>query len=206
MNLDIIIAQLRQRAPIFTNGTVAGAARFEILPEAANLKMPAAYVLPLADQASDQQSANGYQQLVRERFAVVVALDNRADERGQGAASNLDAMRAALFKALLGFNPGTAYDVIEYEGGELLHLDRARLYYQFEFLVEVAISTEDTWIPDRNAALPDFEGLDIRLDALDIFDPNTPAQDHPGDPNAYPGGKGPDGRAEAGATIDLPQD
>jgi hypothetical protein len=204
MNLNVIIAQLKQRAPLFAGGTVAGAARFQVLPEAANLKMPAAYVLPLDEQPEDQSSQNGYQQTVREGFAVVVALSNREDERGQGAASDLDAVRRALFKALLGFQPAEEYDVITFEGGQLLHLDRARMYYQFEFSVDFAISTEDTWIPQRNDELPDFEGLDIRLDALDIFDPNTPEADHPGDPNAYPGGKGPDGRAEAGATIDLP--
>jgi len=204
MNLNVIIAQLRQRAPIFTDGTVAGAARFQVLPEAANLPMPAAYVLPMDEQPQDQASQNGYQQTVEERFAVVVALSNRADERGQGAASNLDTVRRALFKALLGFVPAEDYDVVAFEGGQLLHLDRARLYYQFEFSVQYAISTADTWIPDRNAELPDFEGLNVRLDAIDIFDPNTPAADFPGDPNAYPGGKGPDGRAEGGAIINLP--
>lgn len=203
MNLHIIIAQLRQRAPIF-GGRAAGAAQFQILAEAANLTMPAAYVLPLDEQPGDQDSQTGYQQTVREGFAVVVALSNREDERGQTAAGNLDTVRRALFRALLGFQPAKDYDAIAFEGGQLLHLDRARLYYQFEFSVGYAISVEDTWIPDRNAELPDFEGLDIRLDALDIFDPNTPAADFPGDPNAYPGGKGPDGRAEAGAVINLP--
>ena len=204
MNLDVIIAQLRQRAPIFANGTVGGAAKFEILAEAANLKMPAAYVIPSTEQPQDQASQNGYQQTVRETFFVVVVLSNRADERGQAASSNLHTVRKALFKAVLGFQPEADYDAIAFEGGQLLHLDRARMYYQFEFSSEFAISTEDTWIPDRNAELPDFEGLNLRVDLLDIFDPNTPATDFPDDPNAYPGGKGPDGRAEAGAVISVP--
>lgn len=203
MNLAIIIAQLRQRAPIFGQ-RVGGSAQFKVLPEAANLVTPAAYVLPLDEQPADQQSKNGYQQTVREGFAVVLALSNRADERGQASASDLDTLRKALFKALLGFQPADDYDVIAFEGGQLLHLDRARLYYQFEFSVDYAITTEDTWIPDRNATLPDFAGLNLRVDLIDIFDPNTPAIDFPGDPNAYPGGKGPDGRAEAGAVIDVP--
>lgn len=201
MNLDIVIAQLRQRASVFAQ-RVAGAARFEILPEAANLAVPAAYVLPLTEQPQEQFSQNGYQQTVREGFAVVVVLSNRSDERGQAAASNLDTMRTALFKALLGFQPSPAHDVIAFEGGQILHLDRQRLYYQFEFSVDYALSTEDTWIPDRNTALPDFKGVDLRLDAIDIFDPNTPLADHPDDPAAYPGGAGPEGRAEAGAAID----
>lgn len=192
MNLNIIIAQLRQRAPLF-DGRVAGAAKFQILPEAANLKVPAVYVLPLDEQPQDQASQNGYQQTVREGFAVVVALSNTADERGQAAAQNLDTNRLALFKALLGFQPAADYDAIAFEGGQLLHLDRARLYYQFEFSVDYAISTEDTWIPDRNADLPDFKGLDITVDAIDPFDPNlAPA--------------GPDGQPEAKLSITFPEE
>lgn len=193
MNLNIIIAQLKQRAPLFSGGTVGGAAKFEILPEAANLRMPAAYVLPLDEQPQDQVSKNGYQQLVREGFAVVVALDNGADERGQTAAQNLDAVRLALFKALLGFQAAVDYDAIAFEGGQLLHLDRKRMYYQFEFSVDYAISTEDTWIPDRNAELPDFEGLDITVDAIDPYDRNLASH-------------GPDGRPEAKLQITFPEE
>ncbi|WP_295379557.1 hypothetical protein [uncultured Pseudacidovorax sp.] len=204
MNLDVIIAQLRAHAAVYFGQRAAGAAKFEVLPETANLVTPAAYVVPLGEQPDAQQSQTGYQQLVREKFAVVVALSNRADERGQASANNLHAARTALFRALLGFQPSADHDVIEFEGAQLLHLDRARLYYQFEFSAEYGVSTEDTWIPSRNAALPDFKGLDLRLDALDPFDPNTPAADFPGDPNAYAGGAAPDGRAEGGLTLNLP--
>lgn len=193
MNLNVIIAQLKQRAPLFAGGTVAGTAKFQILPEAANLKMPAAYVLPLDEQPQDQASQNGYQQTVREGFAVVVALDNKADERGQAAAQNLDTVRLTLFKALLGFQPAADYDVVVFEGGQLLHLDRARMYYQFEFSVDYAISTEDTWIPVRNEDLPDFEGLDITVDAIDPFDPNLAAI-------------GPDGQPEAKLQINFSEE
>ena len=156
--------------------------------------MPAVYVLPLDEQPEDQASQNGYQQTVREGFAVVVALSNTADERGQAAAQNLDTNRLALFKALLGFQPAADYDVVAFEGGQLLHLDRARLYYQFEFSVDYAISTEDTWFPDRNAELPDFEGLDITVDTIDPFDPNL-----------APDG-GPDGQPEARLQITFPEE
>ena len=121
-------------------------------------------------------------------------MSNLVDERGQQPAVDLEAVRRALFKALLGFQPGLDYDVITFEGGELLHLDRARMYYQFEFAVEYAITTEDTWIPDRNAELPDFETLDMNVDAIDPFDPNLVA----------PGERGPDGVIDAHVVITLP--
>lgn len=193
MNFSVVIAQLRARAPIFEK-RVGGSANFKVLPEAANLKTPAAYVMPLAEQPGDQQSSTGYQQAVKEQFAVIVVLDNTVDERGQVAAASLHALRQALFKALLGFQVAPDHDVIAFEGGELLHLDRARLYYQFEFSSEYAISTEDTWIPDRNAAFPDFMGLDITVDTIDPFDPNL-----------TPDG-GPDGRPEAKLQINFPEE
>jgi hypothetical protein len=85
-------------------------------------------------------------------------------------------------------------------------MDRARLYYQFEFKAAYDISYEDTWKWVRDNELPRLEGLDITVDAIDPADPNHPATDFPDDPDAYDGGSpGPDGRAEVGASIDLPQ-
>lgn len=205
MNLDVIVGHLRQQVSIF-GSRVAGAAKFEVLPEAANLLVPAAYVLPLNEQPEEQSSQNGYQQTVREGFAVVVALSNKGDERGQKATVDLDALRRAVFSALLAFQPGEDYDIVCFQGGQLLHLDRARMYYQLDFYADYFLDPSDTWIPRRNAGLKDFEGVDSRLDAVDVFDPNTPANDFPDDPAAYPGGAGPDGRAETGAILDLPQD
>lgn len=205
MNLDVIVAQLRQHVPAFAS-RVAGAAKFDVLPEASNLVVPAAYVLPLNEQPEEMSSQNGYQQTVREGFAVVVALSNKGDERGQKATVDLDTLRRAIFSALLAFQPAEDYDVVGFQGGQLLHLDRARMYYQLDFYADYFLDPSDTWIPSRNAGLGDFEGLDIRLDSIDVFDPNTPEADFPGDPEAYPGGKGPDGRAEARVKLDLPQD
>lgn len=190
MNLNVVIAQLRTRGVVFGN-RVAGAASFEVLPEAANLTMPAAYVVPLAEQPGTQGSQNGYMQTVREEFAVVVAISNRTDERGQTATVDLQAVRVALFRALLGFQPAANYDVITFEGGQLLHMDRARLYYQFEFSAGYDIGPEDTWIDIRDSELPDFEGLDLDVDAIDPFDPNL-------------GATGPDGTLEAELSITFP--
>ena len=205
MNLTAVIEHLRERAPIFAQ-RVAGAALFGSLPEVSNLQMPAAYVVPLDENPDQQQSSNSYRQTVEDSFAVVVVLSNVADERGQGAISSVHDIRKILFQALVGWEPGEEYDQIEYDGGALLQMDRERLYYQFEFKCLYDISYEDTWKWVRDNELPPFEGVNIKVDAIDPADPNHPKQDFPDDPNAYPGGSpGPDGRAETGATIDLPQ-
>lgn len=205
MKLDLVIAHLRARAPIFQN-RVAGAASFQAIPDASNFAMPAAYVVPLDENPDANQSSNGYVQTVDDSFAVIVVLDNTADERGQAAALSTHDLRKILFQVLLGWNPGDDYAEIEYEGGSLLRMDRARLYYQFEFKAEYTIDAGDTWYDTRNRELPKFLGIDVTLDAIDVADPNHPKTDFPADPNAYVGGSpGPDGRAEGGAKIDLPQ-
>ncbi|CAG9172401.1 hypothetical protein CURE108131_23170 [Cupriavidus respiraculi] len=205
MNLNAVITQLRQRAGIFQN-RVAGAAKFQVLPEGANLLVPAAYVIPLDENPDPNKSTNGHRQTVEDSFAVVVVLSNAVDERGQAAVTTVHDMRKILVRALVGWQPGDDYDQIEYDGGSLLHLDRARLYYQFEFKAVYDIGYEDTFKSVRDDELPYLEGLDVTVDAIDPADPNHPKQDHPDDPSAYPGGSpGPDGRAESGLTIDLPQ-
>jgi hypothetical protein len=200
MNLDTVIQQVRTRAvsatvPVFSD-RVGGAAQFKILPEASNLPVPAAYVIPLADQPKEPSSLNGYRQGVREQIAVVVVLSNLPDERGQAAAQLLDTYRQALFRALLGWQPADDYDAMVFDGGQLLHLDRARLYYQFEFSAEWEIGTADTFIAARDDELPSFEGVNLEVDMTQPFDPNR----------VQAGATGPDETIDAGATIDLPQE
>lgn len=197
MNLDPVILQLRERVPLFAQ-RVAGAAEFKVLPETAKLPVPAAYVMPLAEEPREPSSQNGYRQQVRDQIAVVVVLSNLAEERGQTAANSLHAVRTALFKALLGWQPAEDYDAMEFDGGQLLHLDRARLYYQFEFAAGWEIGTADTWIQARDEELPLLAGVDVKVDMRQPFDPNRAPV---GDDGTQ---AGPDGTVDAGATFNLP--
>lgn len=162
MDIALIIAALKVRCASF-GGRVAGAAEYKRLPETSNLDMPAAYVIPLDENPDAVQSHNGYRQVVRDSVAVVVVLANTADERGQGSIISVRAIRAELWAALLGWEPDTDHGRIEYEGGQLLDLDRARLYYQFEFGADTEITEADTWQGDSNAALPAFTNLGLTV-------------------------------------------
>lgn len=186
-----VIAALRERVPVFA-GRVGGAAEFENLEETGKLPVPAAYVMPLDEKAEAQLDQTGYEQEVVEGFAVVVVLSNVPDERGQDAVATLPAIRAALFAALLGWDP-TGYDAIEYQGATLLQMNRGRLYYQYEFKTSYWIGQAQTWYQVRNDALPGFEGMTINTDVIaPIADPNL----------HYPG---PDGRIEFSQVLTLPQ-
>jgi len=182
MQLELIVAALRQRCP--TLGTrVAGAAQFKLLQENVALAVPCAFVVPLDDNPQESRAQNSVRQALTDSFAIVVALSNLADEKGQTGAHSVDAMRTELWAALLGWRPVAAdvdpatsrYDGIHYEGGSLLALDRARLWYQFEFGAPMEITPEDGWQGTELAALPHFDGATLSIDPVDPADPNLAA-------------------------------
>lgn len=175
MNVDAVIMRLRDLCPVFEQ-RVAGAADFaDGLETTANLALPAAYVYRLDDEATprDTGSQTGLFQVVTERIGVVVAIDNKVasggDRRGQAAAAQVDTMRAMLFLALLNWQvpdlPGLER-AMYYGGGRLLDFDRARLWWQFEFMIDVRITDSDGVLLDADP---------LREIDLERTDPDTGA-------------------------------
>lgn len=196
MDLDIVITALRLRCPSYSS-RIAGAARFQILPEASKLAVPQAFVIPLDDSPSESRANNAQRQSMTDSFAVIVAISNVPDEKGQAATATVRTQRTELWKALLGWQPTDEYNGINYEGGHLLQIDRARLWYQFEFGADMEIGPTDGYEETALAGLPAFEGATINVDVIDpAADPNV----------QYPG---PDGRIEFEVAVpqgggDLP--
>lgn len=186
MKISHIIAAIRQRCPLF-GARVAGASEFKPLPENAKMELPAAYVIPLDDNPDEQRSQTDYWQNVTDAFAVVIIVNNTQDARGQASVDIVDTAREALWKALLGWSPEPKYDGIVYQGGNLLEMNRAHLYYQFEFSASFEIGETDTRQWDDLELLPEFTGIDATESTasggpfgIDLIDP----------------GKGPDGVIE----------
>ena len=188
MDLTPVVAAVRQRCPSFAS-RVAGAAEYTAALSATALPVPFAFVIPLDDSAGESQSENTLRQALTDSFAVVVAVSNVSDERGQAGTAAVSTLRRELWAALLGWEPGPAYGALHYQGGSLRDLDRARLWYQFEFGAETAIGPEDGWQGDIDA-LPDLDQVVI---SVDVIDPMV-------DPQLQP--HGPDGRIEH--AVDLP--
>lgn len=176
MKLSLVIAALRARCPTF-GGNVAGAAEFRAIPETGKMRLPAAYVVPTEDVTAEQKSATDYWQNVTEGFAVVVVLDNTRDERGQAAGYDaVHDIRAEIWKALLGWEPDEDAGPVSYSGGQLLDMDRGRLYYQFEFMLTREITEDDTRQQEDLRTLDEFRtaGIDI-----DYIDPGDGPDGHP---------------------------
>ena len=147
MNIDDVVTQLRGYCPFF-GGRVAGAADYHngIATGTAWLEVPAAYVVPLDDDAADNDALNGLRQTVTERIGVVVNWTT-IDRRGQTPAGALAAARQQIFAALLNWKPAGANAArgMAYAGGSMLDFDRARLFYQFDFTLETMITDADGW-------------------------------------------------------------
>lgn len=154
MNLVAIIQQLRLHCPALS-GNVAGAAEFHAAVEdEAYLPLPAAYVIPLDDDDGPNENQTGLFQRGTERFGVIVVFDNATDlvndRRGQAATSNYGPMKLALRAALLNWiPPPIPGDVVRSArglyaaGGELVSADRARLFYQWVFALDVQFTGAD---------------------------------------------------------------
>lgn len=182
MNLTPIIEALRQRCPSFES-RIAGAAEWAGLTIEQAPAMPAAYVVPLREDASENQSANGYYQTITETFGVIVLVSNIADGRGQGATASLHSLRPELCKALLSWHqePKDESSEIVYEGGSLLYMDDARLAFQFEFSYETYLDTSDTYQQTEVDELPEFDGMDVDVDQIEPSATGKPD----GDPEAH---------------------
>jgi hypothetical protein len=130
-----------------------------------SLNKEAAFVIQLAETVTPNNYDNSINQTITERFAVVVALDNGTSDRdklGLIAYDRLELIRNQLFRALLGWQmPNLDYSgpktegPVSYAGGKVLGINRAWLWYQFEFSVDTHIS--------------DCDGVDNGADDLDDF-------------------------------------
>lgn len=177
MQIDQVIEQLRTLAPLF-RGNVAGAAAYANgVNDQVWLPRPAAYVIPNDEDASENLDMGALQQLITERIAVIVDLDNATDRRGQYPASQLHLVRAAVWRAILNWRPdwdpayperNNAARGFYYLGGELQLLDRARLHYAFAFGLETTVTDCDGWQP------PGVPLTEIQVQVTKPSAPTTP--------------------------------
>jgi hypothetical protein len=153
MILEATIEHLRAYCPPLA-GKVAGAADFRLGLQNynANLTLPAAFVIPLDQDSDGNQNLVGIWQVIRKTVGIVVEFDATKDRRGQDPTMSFDAMERALFAAMLNWAPvecrtpnGQGY---VFAGGRFLDLDRARLFYQWEFALDFQIDDADGWQPE----------------------------------------------------------
>lgn len=152
MDLITVVTQIKGYVSPLGN-RVSGCADFATgLETVVNLTLPAAFVYPTEDEAGENGDWPGLRQDVSEHIAVTVEFDNTvstdADRRtGFAGVNQVYAMRSALWAALLSWIPpdqtGRAARGFRYGGGRMLTFDRARLFWQFEFILDTLVTDAD---------------------------------------------------------------
>lgn len=134
MRPSLVIPRIRAQCAIFAN-RVAGAATYRQVSLQDDFPVPHAFILPLGEAADGEVMLSSLDQELTTRFAVVVAVANTSDERGQAAAEVMFDARAQLLAALVGWTPdATRYAPVLYRGmPDDPDLNRARAWAQFDF-------------------------------------------------------------------------
>jgi len=157
MKIGPIVLKLRLATTRFEN-RIGGAAELSFVLKG-SLQAEMAFVVQLSETVAANAYDSGINQLITERFGVIVMLQNdttQKDKTGLTAYDSLFDIRAELFTAILGWQiPGTE-DLVSYGGGRVLGINRAQFWYQFEFETTTRISDED--------------GVDVGVSDLEDFD------------------------------------
>lgn len=96
---------------------------------------PSAYVLPLAESATEEDMLSETAETVVQVFGVVHVLSNKRDAQGAAALNDLATLRRNLRTALVGWVPDAASgEPVHFRGGRLLRMDGdARMWWIDEF-------------------------------------------------------------------------
>lgn len=102
MDLDFVIGRLKAATSGFK--AIGGAADMDAALAGA-VTVPSAFVIPLADQSSEQAHTGTYDETDLNEFGVVLAVSNLRDTRGAAALATLAPTRAQVRGALAGWVP-----------------------------------------------------------------------------------------------------
>jgi hypothetical protein len=132
MDLSLITARVKEQLTALRS--VGQSAELEAAADAV-VALPAAFVLPMSDVASDLGMTGTTYQRVVQQFSVILVISNRRDAQGGAALNDLHTQRLALRAALVGWVPDTANgEPVIYTGGKLVKMDGdGRLWWADEF-------------------------------------------------------------------------
>lgn len=130
-----IIAKLKTIPDTFA--IVEGAAQFAAIDNVPDA-MPAAYVIVEAETAADNERMTGpVLQRIEADIAVVIVTDNVSDTSGSAVSTDIEALKAKIRSALLGFVPpsSSSGDPVTYVEGKALKLRGGTAWYRELFAV-----------------------------------------------------------------------
>jgi hypothetical protein len=156
-----IIARLRAKCPVFET-RVYGSGSYEKLLERVASGMPYAVVTPIEDASTlvGQGGSLFIRHIINQKIAVSVVISNADDLRGEKPALSVYGIRDQLIAALCGGKLSSDHDPIQYDGYEILSMDRAALMCRFDFSSKKECSSEVFLIGEQES-LGDFDTMNI---------------------------------------------
>ena len=132
MDLSLIVARLQGQ---LTGVKSVGASADLDVAIDSTVAIPSAFVLPLAESATDMDTAGQTNQRIAQVFGVVLVVSNKRDAKGAAALDDLKALRLNLRTALVGWVPDASNgEPVHFRAGRLLRLDGdGRLWWIDEF-------------------------------------------------------------------------
>ncbi len=143
MKLSAVALKLRLADTSFED-RIGGSAALALAVES-TLAVEMVFVIPLLESTNDNEYDNTINQVVTERFGLVVALkmdDDLTDKTGIQAFDRLHDIRSEFFKALLGWQMPEAESICAYAGASFLDFHRGWLWYQYSFEVKTRLGSE----------------------------------------------------------------
>lgn len=136
MNPQLLVDRLKSQCPLLKD--VGGAADFAAAQEGLRNKVPAAFVVPLAEMATRNSAATMVvRQQVTQQVAVILAVSNLKDARGENALNDLHQVREQVFEKILGWAPPGTDSVMEFSGGRLLEMDNHVVWWQDDYVIDI---------------------------------------------------------------------
>lgn len=132
MDLAFVVDRLKTQLQGLRS--VGGAADMDAAMAGA-VTVPAAFVIPLDEEASPSESTMVTRQRIAHGFGVVLGVGNRRDVAGAASMGELAPIRAALKQALIGWvHDALDGEPVQFRRGKLLRLDGdGRLWWVDEF-------------------------------------------------------------------------
>lgn len=94
---------------------------------------PAAYVVPIREVSGDNSRMTGVLQRTEIDVGVVIIVDNVSDSLGAAAGEDLEVLKKAVRKALTGWQPASAEDVVTHVSGELTNARGGTVWWEEVF-------------------------------------------------------------------------
>lgn len=119
---------------------IEGAAEFAALKSnPPRHQMPAAYVIGTSDRANPSELIGVHRQHVARGVAILLALGNMSDPRGDSATKAMELLVSKVELLLAGWKPEGASHVMQLVGGRVMGLRDQVVWRQVDFSVETRV-------------------------------------------------------------------